>query len=162
MCTCKHQVWGGNGTTIDHTKFDARLSTHLPLPQKTSRSWTSTRAAWRTWARSAMRRFQFNPLGRHFFCQTKLWGVARPGSGDTVRYCEKESESTGFQVTSVFFQFCRIRIGIWSGAKGSPGLGSLGQSGHQEVEEVFCRPARPLERRTSMGMNELSDSSSII
>ena len=66
MCTCKHQVWGGNGTTIDHTKFDARLSTHLPLPQKTSRSWTSTRAAWRTWARSAMRRFQFNPLGRHF------------------------------------------------------------------------------------------------
>lgn len=68
--------WGGNGTTIDHTKFDARFSTHLPLPQKTSRSWTSTRAAWRTWARSVMRRFQFNPLGRHFFCQTKLWGVA--------------------------------------------------------------------------------------
>lgn len=47
-----------------------------------------------------------------------------------------------------------------SGAKGSPGLGSLGQSGHQEVEEVFCRPARPLERRFSMGMNELFDSSS--
>ena len=139
MCTCKHQVWGGNGTTIDHTKFDARLSTHLPLPQKTSRSWTSTRAAWRTWARSAMRRFQFNPLGRHFFCQTKLWGVARPGSGDTVRYCEKETESTGFQVTSVFFQFCRIRIGISEAArKARQGLDPLANLGIKRSKKFFA------------------------
>ena len=61
-----------------------------------------------------------------------------------MRYCEKESESTGFQVTSVFFQFCRIGI-LEAARKARQGLDPLANLGIKRSKKFFA--ARPLERR---------------